>query len=589
MSSEAALAAHQSGDLDKAKHFYKQSVLNYEQNPAVYQNYGALLRSDSKLKESLEVYTIGLDMFPTHVGILINASNLYWEMGNKVNAIELNMRVLSILLSIDKGPSSKDWKHFDVLSAQLIEQLIESSCYSIAFNLLPTIFHYALCGPKLLLAVRLLCLKSKSIPAFDSHQTLYLVDLIDSVLEDEIENASPEDSLNIKFVLAFTAIEHEGIVKAEQQYLKIESEIAQQAASCASSDRDKLLDSWNTHSWNLSVRLLQGGRFELGWKLFDYGLVTKASGKQMWQRALIKPFSNSLIPLWKGEPLSGKKLLVLEEQAIGDVMMFLTLLPTLIHEADHVSLMLNTRLVEIYKRSFQAFLDSGHLTIFNCTHTNDYPNPADYDYQVPLGSILQHRFTNINLYGNNCPNIVSDSSGTDSLKSRYSQLNPDKTLRIGLSWRGGGQQKRMLEKSIPIHLLCTSLKNLSHFDSIQFVSLQYGTTDKEIEQFNSHGVPILFDTSINAIKNLDKWLCQVDACDAVISVANTTIHGAGGLNKPTLCLLSDKSDWRWLQKDISDRSYWYPSVQCAFQDENLNWSPALNRMNDWLASYVSHV
>ena len=28
---------------------------------------------------------------------------------------------------------------------------------------------------------------------------------------------------------------------------------------------------------------------------------------------------------------------------------------------------------------------------------------------------------------------------------------------------------------------------------------------------------------------MDKWLSQVDAMDYVISVANTTIHGAGGL------------------------------------------------------------
>ena len=32
---------------------------------------------------------------------------------------------------------------------------------------------------------------------------------------------------------------------------------------------------------------------------------------------------------------------------------------------------------------------------------------------------------------------------------------------------------------------------------------------------------------------MDTWLSQVDAMDYVISVANTTIHGAGGLGKPT--------------------------------------------------------
>ena len=37
---------------------------------------------------------------------------------------------------------------------------------------------------------------------------------------------------------------------------------------------------------------------------------------------------------------------------------------------------------------------------------------------------------------------------------------------------------------------------------------------------------------------MEEWLNLVASCDAVVSVANTTIHGAGGLNIPTLCLLS---------------------------------------------------
>ena len=41
---------------------------------------------------------------------------------------------------------------------------------------------------------------------------------------------------------------------------------------------------------------------------------------------------------------------------------------------------------------------------------------------------------------------------------------------------------------------------------------------------------------------MDFWLDQVQAVDFVISIANTTIHGAGGLGKPTFCLLSTFAD-----------------------------------------------
>ena len=64
---------------------------------------------------------------------------------------------------------------------------------------------------------------------------------------------------------------------------------------------------------------------------------------------------------------------------------------------------------------------------------------------------------------------------------------------------------------------------------------------------NKYNVQFIDDLNIQATKDMNGWLDQVDACDCVLSIANTTIHGAGGLRKPTLCLLGQKSDWRWLK------------------------------------------
>ena len=83
---------------------------------------------------------------------------------------------------------------------------------------------------------------------------------------------------------------------------------------------------------------------------------------------------------------------------------------------------------------------------------------------------------------------------------------------------------------------------------------------------------------------MDRWLAQVQSCDAVMSVANTTIHGSGGLNIPTQCLLSIYSDWRWLVDPQVMRSYWYPSVGIAreLKDRSSSWSYALKLVSDWL-------
>ena len=96
----------------------------------------------------------------------------------------------------------------------------------------------------------------------------------------------------------------------------------------------------------------------------------------------------------------------------------------------------------------------------------------------------------------------------------------------------------------------------------------------------------LDDPNVQATKDMDLWLAQVDACDGIISIANTTIHGAGGLRKPTLCLLGAKSDWRWLKDEKEQTSYWYPTVEIAWQNkENKDWGEALRKVPTWLSQH----
>ena len=86
---------------------------------------------------------------------------------------------------------------------------------------------------------------------------------------------------------------------------------------------------------------------------------------------------------------------------------------------------------------------------------------------------------------------------------------------------------------------------------------------------------------------MDSWLDQVEACDGVVSIANTTIHGAGSLHKPTLCLLGAKSDWRWLSDRNEQFSYWYPTVEIAWQDEETkNWEAALKKLDLWMRQKI---
>ena len=122
----------------------------------------------------------------------------------------------------------------------------------------------------------------------------------------------------------------------------------------------------------------------------------------------------------------------------------------------------------------------------------------------------------------------------------------------------------------------------------RFVSLQYGDDAPHLERFHKlSGIEVLHDDTIDPHRDMDGWLCQVAAMDAVVSIANTTVHGAGGLGVPTLCLVSQQSDWRWINPEIYKGCYWYPSVDALYQDSNSNWKLALNEADQWLDKHLS--
>ena len=117
---------------------------------------------------------------------------------------------------------------------------------------------------------------------------------------------------------------------------------------------------------------------------------------------------------------------------------------------------------------------------------------------------------------------------------------------------------------------------------VSFVDLQYGDVSSVVNEMAIKGLPVIHENNVNPLKNMEEWLNLVASCDAVVSVANTTIHGAGGLNIPTMCLLSLRSDWRWLKDSEVKRSYWYPSVGVARESKQTGWSPALKMVRHWI-------
>ena len=47
------------------------------------------------------------------------------------------------------------------------------------------------------------------------------------------------------------------------------------------------------------------------------------------------------------------------------------------------------------------------------------------------------------------------------------------------------------------------------------------------------------------------------------------------------------ADWRWLKPDIYKGSYWYSTVDAAYQDESGSWKQAIQQAENWLDQQIA--
>ena len=564
-----ALKAHGEGNLALAATHYQRALEQKQWKPVLFQNYGALLRGNGESEQAKAIYCKGLELFPRNLSILRNYANLLRERGDVMTALQCNLQALRIALEGEDAA-------LEHLYCETVDLLSQQGAFQWAVALMRQAFDTLGITTKLLWALFRLSGDEGS-TSFDLSQS----QLILASIETRLSELQPLQHAEFQFFKAFYLAkrqQHGDSIHA----IQVAHRLLQAAQFKDKAEKDLAQKLIDVNSWNASCLLLKVPEFETAWKLFEWGLRAPATGRQRWQRAVNKLFTHQQVALWRGESLSGRRLLLLEEQAIGDTMMFLTLFPTLVEQAAHVTLLLSSRLVPIYRRSCQPWIEAGHVSI--CSHqeaADGRLQSSGFDYQSPVGSVCQYISNRIEDFAPKTPVLVADQHRASGFRG---DLVPSgsRPLRIGISWRGGGRSDRIKLKSIEVDLLAGLMRD--HREKASFVNLQYGDVGAVVADWQAQGLPVVNEPSVNPLKNMETWLDLVASCDAVISVANTTIHGAGGLNIPTLCLLSRHADWRWLNDPTVRRSYWYPSVGIARESDEEGWAPALQQVSQWIGA-----
>ncbi len=267
----------------------------------------------------------------------------------------------------------------------------------------------------------------------------------------------------------------------------------------------------------------------------------------------LKKFREYAAPLWRGEPLAGRTLLVHAEQGLGDTLQFCRFLPQAAQGGQ----------VVVMAQPPVASLLRG-LPGIASVRAQDAP-PPPHDCQLPMMSLPFVLGTTIETLPPT-PYLHADPERVAMWQARLAGIPGRK---IGLCWRGNPESTQNIARSIPAAVAA----GLLDMPNTCFVSLQQAADD-----------PLISDKLLDWTRELHDFAdtaALVMALDLVISVDTAISHLAGALGKPCWLLNRFNTDWRWLVGRTD--SPWYAHHLIFRQTEAGDWHPVLVQVKDALS------
>ncbi len=297
-------------------------------------------------------------------------------------------------------------------------------------------------------------------------------------------------------------------------------------------------------AWELCCVNLLFGALPLGWDQHE----------ARWNHpGLTNPRREFPQPLWKGEPLAGRTILLHCEQGFGDTLMFVRYAPLVKQLGGKVLLLVQPELAELVATCPSVdgvFSDEGSLPHFD-VHLPLLSLP--YVFRTDLASIpADIPYLDI-------PARVPNRSGIQERLARA-----EGRTRIAISWAGNATHARDAQRSIP----AKAFQPLQALPDVAWYAFQHGATT----------LPPLpgLDSLAPLLGNFSDSAYALSGMDLVITVDTALAHLAGALGIPTLLLVSYLPDWRWLMG--RDDSPWYPSLRIYRQTRAGNWDSVIRQV-----------
>ena len=273
--------------------------------------------------------------------------------------------------------------------------------------------------------------------------------------------------------------------------------------------------------FNYGLVLLKQKQYEQGWIEFDW----------RWQTPQFVRFKCNK-PLWQGEDIKDKIILVHSEQGNGDHIMCWRFLPLLAARCKE--------LIYIGPENLAPLV--AEIPGVSQSRVPGALSQDLFDVYCPLMSLP--RYLGITLENLPAP-------------ERYIKVPPQVVVselkgdfKVGLAWAGSASFKNDASRSLSLKQLLAVTEGVA----AQFFSLQMPLSAEERELLKQHQITDLEPE----LPGYARTAALVDQMDLVVTVDTAIAHLASALGKPTWILLGDNPDWRWHQQ--GSHSEWYPTA-----------------------------
>jgi tetratricopeptide (TPR) repeat protein len=272
------------------------------------------------------------------------------------------------------------------------------------------------------------------------------------------------------------------------------------------------------------------------------------------------------VPLWTGQKLGRQKVLVYQDQGVGDAILCLRFLPMLAARGVRFDLWVLPTLAGLAAQA------TGYEKLHRSEERPD-PRLIDCEYAVPLFGIISALFLRYEEI-KNPPVIQARPDQALALRGRVGALPG---VRIGLIYGGNPDRRDDWMRSLPLE----SVRALAALPGISWVNLMF---DKRPEKEQVLEMLQMTDP-VPELRSFADTAAVVEELDAVVAVDSSVAHVAGNAGKPVWVLAPSFLDWRWqIGQELSP---WWPTATLLRSESPGVWTQVLKELVEGLEKFVA--